>query len=126
MDRSSLEFAHLASERLRFEVGDKVIVLVPKVFKSGSLGWQGQDKAIVNGTKCQVNFLITVIKSKPVEEAGRVQEGQSKPPVLMPGEQNGTMPEKGPETPQDLFDPKKGQEPPKRLRKRSRASQGGS
>lgn len=91
MTRQEWEKAHLGADKLRVELEDEVITLEPKVFKSGSMGWHGQHKMKVSGTKVQVNILVTVIGSKPIPVAGPTTvvdlAAQSR---FEFGEQNGT------------------------------------
>lgn len=120
MQREELVAEHLRQPAMTFTVGQTPIVLVPKEFSSGSLGWHGQAKSFIGDTKVQVNFMVTVIGSKPNQpNTGEVQSGGTKPAASLPGEQNGTMPKNVPEGPPSespLFgDP----QPKKKLKKRS-------
>lgn len=119
MDRSSLVRAHLASGPVEVRAAGQLLLATPKVFASGSLGWHAQSKVMVNDTKCQLNMLITVIGSKGTADASAYHRAPIAKPPVVPGEQNGTMPEKPPETAQGLFDPQEAIPVPKKSRKQS-------
>lgn len=70
-----LQKAHLASKSLLVEVEETVMAAIPKVFKSGSLGWHGNTKMMISDTRCQVNILITVIGSKPKDGTEQMVNG---------------------------------------------------
>jgi len=42
-----------------------IILLDEKQFKTGSVGYHGQGKVMVNGKKHQANFMLVEIGSKP-------------------------------------------------------------
>ncbi len=120
MDRSSLVRAHLASGPVEVRAAGTLLLATPKVFASGSLGWHAQSKVLVNDTKCQLNLIITVVGSKGTADASAYHRVPTTPPPMLPGEQNGTMPEKPPEAPQDLFEPEPFSEITRKPRKRSK------
>jgi len=45
--------------------GEENITLRPRMFASGSVGYHGNGKWTVHGWRCQVNFILTVVGSKP-------------------------------------------------------------
>ncbi len=119
MDRSSIVNAHLASGPVEVRTAGTLMLAMPKVFASGSLGWHAQSKVMVNDTRCQVNLLITVIGSKPVlvETEGEIAALDAW--QKRNASQLSTTPEKAPQSPQELFAALDGRPPQKRSRKRS-------
>lgn len=110
MDRSELIAVHMGARPVHVEFAGRTLTLWPKEFSTGSLGWHAQDRFELDGSRVIANFTITVIGSKPgwVSSAAARDTGERGP--IMPGEQNGSMPEKAPESPPEtspLFgDPK--------------------
>jgi len=104
MERAELERAHIQGRNLSATIDEQTLLLLPKVFKTKSLGWHGQGKLRIDDTYMQVSVICTVIGSKPgyVKKTYPGQTSTNEP--ILPGEQNGTMPENEPETPQGLFE----------------------
>lgn len=119
MERAELEREHCRAAAIAATIDGQTIMLVPKVFSSGSLGWYGQGKVFVGDSRCQVGINVTVIGSKPVTTGDRAQPTQSKPPVLVPGEQNGPMPKQALDAPPASSPLFGDQNPSKPRRKRS-------
>jgi len=71
------ERAHMKSGPVACKIEDFPVYLMPKVFKTGSVGWHGQGKIPLNDTPCQFNIVITVIGSKP--SVGPTPAANSKP-----------------------------------------------
>jgi len=69
-------------QEIRLQGMQTPLYLVPKVFKSGSVGWFLSQKAVVGESPCQVNFCITVIGSKR-EVAAEAKEAEA-PPLESP------------------------------------------
>jgi len=99
MNRVQLENAHMRVRQVVAEIDGQSIIMGPKVFKTGSLGWHGQAKVEVDGTRCQVSIVLTVIGSKPSVGPTPPSTLEKKISAIMPGEQNGTMAENAPEGP---------------------------
>jgi hypothetical protein len=119
MERAELESSHLARAPIRVDLADDQVVLHPKVFKTGSLGWYGQGKVIIDDEVCQVGFTITVVGSKPGWVSSHPARDTRRPPILMPGEQNGTMPQNAQDAPPASSALFPEDQPSKKPRKRS-------
>lgn len=86
-------------------LGDGTVLrLIPKIFKTGSVGWHTSQKCEVEGMMSQVNIVVTVLGSKPdpdqvvndaVEEFTSPIYAPDAPPRLPVGK-NGTGPVKQP------------------------------
>jgi len=70
---------HLESGHIVAQVGEQHIMLAPKVFKTGSLGWHGQAKVLHGDSRVQVNIVATVIGSKPPAAPSGTVSGAASP-----------------------------------------------
>lgn len=99
MTRADVEREHTRQRALEVSINGNMLLLVPKVFSTGSLGWHGQSKLVIADTKCQLNFTVTVIGSKPLpavdSDVSRTDGGE----VLAVGEQTDTAPKEAPVAP---------------------------
>lgn len=77
-------------ESLPAKIDGYEVILIPKRFKSGSVGWYSGGKIEVNGVRCQLSLSLVVVGSKPplelievksVEDLAQVVKDSEKPPV---------------------------------------------
>jgi hypothetical protein len=61
------------------------LIAIPKVFKTGSVGWYANGKVTISDTPVQVNICITVIGSKSDDSADEVNTEQDIiTPIFLP------------------------------------------
>jgi len=110
MTRQELELAHRRARQVVASIDEQTIILTPKVFTTGSLGWHGQAKVEVDGTRCQVSVVLTVIGSKPKDTAEQTLPGDVLHRKSQAGEHKdtalGNAPEPPPETSPLFGDPR--------------------
>jgi hypothetical protein len=53
------------ADAVKIMVADQTFMADYKTFSTGSRGWHVGGKVIINGLRCQLNCLATVIGSKP-------------------------------------------------------------
>jgi len=122
MERAALELAHRQGRNLSATIDEQTLLLMPKVFQTGSLGWHGQGKLRIDDTYMQVSVICTVIGSKP-GYVKKVYPGQGSPTEpMLPGEQNGTMPPNAPGSVPETSPLFPADTPPKKSAKRSKRS----
>lgn len=55
-------------ENFSVSVDGQTLTASFKEFKTGSKGWFANGKVLIDGTRCQVNCIITIIGSKPTDQ----------------------------------------------------------
>jgi len=99
MERAELERAHRQGRNLTATIDEQSLLLMPKIFQTGSLGWHGQGKLRIDDTYMQVSVICTVIGSKP-GYVKKAYQGTEQPSTNGQGtERPTTGPEKAPEGP---------------------------
>lgn len=53
------------ADAIKVTVGDQTSMAIFKTFSTGSRGWHASGKVTINGLRCQLNILATIIGSKP-------------------------------------------------------------
>lgn len=97
------------SSPVYIEIGGVALAMMPRRFKSGSVGWYLSQKASVGGERVQLSLSAVVIGSKPpselidlngqetAEEMANLLKNASK---TAPKAKKGKKPADGPETPE--------------------------
>ena len=85
---------------LEATIDGRAVVIPPKVFSTGSIGYHFTDKVMIGGRLTQVNLLFTLVGTKPIDEnnpkevAARAKAEKKAKPAAPPAKTGKSLREK--------------------------------